>query len=173
MVIHEMLEAVSKDGNYAINLPLSLAGELDPGGVQTLADMGDWIEVNSEGIYDSSAWDVWGEGSVLMSAGNLGPEKARTPCTAKDIRFTTKDGAVYAYLMAWPTDGKVIIHSLGTPSGPISDVRLLGVEGKHPWKQTADGLAITLPSAPPGKFAFTFKVAGQNLRVNKPAPTAK
>ena len=63
MVIHQMLEAVSHDGNYAINIPLTPAGELDPGGVKTLQEMGDWMDVNSEGIHDSSAWDVWGEGT--------------------------------------------------------------------------------------------------------------
>jgi len=142
-------------------------------GAQSVGEDGDWMEINREGIYDSSAWDVWGEGSVLMSAGNLGPEQARTPYTAKDIRFTTKHGAVYAYLMAWPADGKVIIHSLATASGPISDVALLGAKGELPWKQTPDGLEIALPSAPPGKFAFGFKVTGQNLKANKSVPTGK
>ena len=79
--------------------------------------MGAWMDVNGEGIYDSGAWDVWGEGAVVMSGGNLGPGQAKTPYTAQDIRFTTKDGAVYAYLMAWPADGKVTIHALATPAG--------------------------------------------------------
>ena len=95
MVIHQMFEAVSRNGNYAINIPLTPAGELDPGGEQTLRDMGDWMDVNAEGIHNSSAWDVWGEGTVVMKHGNLGPEQAQTPYTAHDMRFTTKDGAVY------------------------------------------------------------------------------
>jgi alpha-L-fucosidase len=74
MVIHEMLEAVSRDGNYAINIPLRPDGELDPGGQKTLEDMGAWMDVNSEGVYGSSVWDVWGEGNVVMKSGNLGPE---------------------------------------------------------------------------------------------------
>ena len=173
MVIHEMLEAVSKDGNYAINIPLTPAGELDPGGTQTLEDMGDWMEVNGEGIYGSSAWDVWGEGSVVMSGGNLGPEQAGTPYTAHDIRFTTNHGAVYAYLMAWPTDGKAIIHSLGTASGRVAEVTLLGAKEKLTWKQTAEGLEVGLPSVPPSRFAFGLKVTGQDLKAGQSAPLAK
>jgi alpha-L-fucosidase len=173
MVIHEMLEAVSKDGNYAINIPLTPAGELDSGGVQTLEDMGDWMAINGEGIYDSSAWDVWGEDSVVMAAGNLGPEQAKTPYTAQDIRFTTKNGAVYAYLMAWPTGGKAIIHSLGTASGTVVDVTLLGAKEKLVWKQTAEGLEVLLPFAPPGRFAFGLKVTGNNLKVVRSVPQGK
>ncbi len=164
MVIHQMLEAVAKDGNYVINIPLKPSGELDPGAEQTLKDMGDWMELNSEGIYGSGAWDVWGEGSVVMGDGNLGKGQAQTPYTAKDIRFTTKDGAVYAWLMAWPQDGRVVIRSLGLAAGNISQVTLLGSKDQILWKQTADGLEVTLPSTAPCKFAYGLKVTGTNLK---------
>jgi alpha-L-fucosidase len=170
MVIHQMLEAVSRDGNYAINIPLTPAGELDPGGLQTLRDMGDWMDLNREGIHGSSAWDVWGEGSVVMKQGNLGPEHARTPYTAKDIRFTAKGDTVYAYLMAWPEDGKAVIRSLAVPAGKISEVVLLGSKERLDWRQTNEGLVVVLPTTKPGKFAFGLKVLGRGL---KPAPIAK
>lgn len=168
MVIHQMLEAVSKDGNYAINIPLTPHGTLDPGGEQTLKDMGDWMDVNSEGIYGSSAWDVWGEGKVVMGGGNLGSGQAKTPYTAEDIRFTAKDGAVYAYLMAWPNDGKEVIHSLRIGAGTISKVSLLGCREPLAWKQMPDGLEVTLPKEQPCKFAWCLKVSGSQL---KPVPT--
>lgn len=165
MVIHEMLEAVSKNGNYAINIPLSPKGELDPGGKQTLLDMGDWMDVNGEGIYGSHAWDVWGEGKVEMSAGNLGKSQANTPYTEKDIRFTSKEGAVYAFLMAWPSKGnKVMIRSLGSPSGVVSDVKLLGSKDPMVWSQTAEGLEVSLPPIPPCKFAYCLKVTGKDIK---------
>jgi alpha-L-fucosidase len=170
MVIHQMLEAVSKNGNYVINIPLTPAGELDPGGEQTLRDMGDWMDVNSEGIYGSHAWDVWGEGKVEMPAGNLAKKHAETPYTAQDIRFTTKDGAVYAYLMAWPKEGdKVLIHSLAIPAGTVSDVRLLGVKDPVVWKQTAEGLEVTLPATAPCKYAYCLKVSGKDLKASPSA----
>ena len=169
MVIHQMLEAVSHNGNYAINIPLTPDGELDPGGTQTLEDMGAWMDVNSEGIYDSSAWDVWGEGSIVMGGGNLGPAQAKTPYTGQDIRFTAKDGALYAYLMAWPADGKVTVHALATPAGKVSDVTLLGSKDKLEWEQTGDGLTLHLPAAKPCEFAYGLKVTGQSLKA-APAP---
>ena len=68
-----MLEAISRDGNYELNIPFKPTGELDPGGERTLNDMGDWMGINSEGIYNCSAWKVWGEGNIVMESGNLGP----------------------------------------------------------------------------------------------------
>ena len=163
MVIHQMLEAISRDGNYAINIPLRPSGELDPGGLQVLNDMGDWMDVNGEGIYGSSAWRVWGEGRVVMKDGNLGREQAATPYTGQDIRFTAKNGAVYAWLMAWPTDGKAVLRSLATGEGKVTDVRLLRGAGKLDWRQTADGLEVVLPAHKPCKFAFGLKITGNQL----------
>ncbi len=160
MVIHQMLEAVSHDGNYAINIPLNPHGELDPGGIQTLEDMGKWMDVNSEGIYDSSAWKVWHEGTVIMNHGNLSPSQAKTPYSSADIRFTTKDGAVYAYLMAWPADNKVVIHSLATTAGTVRSVTLLGDPNPVSFQQTAAGLEVTLPTQKPCDFAYCLKVVG-------------
>jgi len=180
MVIHQMLEAVARDGNYAINIPLSPAGELDPGGLQTLQDMGDWMDVNSSGIHDSSAWDVWGEGAVVMKGGNLGPEHAKTPYTGQDIRFTfrqssgqvlrqssgqaTKNGAVYVWLMAWPAEGQAVVRSLATGAGKITSVELLGCKEKLAWEQTDAGLVVKLPAVKPCQFAYGLKVTGENLK---------
>jgi alpha-L-fucosidase len=164
MVIHQMLEAVSRDGNYAINIPLSPAGELDPGGLKTLQDMGDWMDVNGGGVQDSSAWDVWGEGSVVMKQGNLGPDHAKTPYTGQDIRFTAKDGSVYAWLMAWPENGTATIRSLATPAGKVTSLELLGRKEKLDWKQTDEGLIVHLLGTKPCQFAYGLKVTGENLK---------
>ncbi len=163
MVIHDMLEAVSRDGNYVINIPLTPAGELDPGGRKVLEQMGKWMDVNREGIYDSSAWDIWGEGQVVMKPGNLGPEQARTPYTAADIRYTTRNQAVYAYAMAWPANRRLTLHALSSTAGAISKVSLLGSNQALAWHQTPEGLIVTLPAKPPCSFAYGLKISGVNL----------
>jgi len=168
MVIHQVLEAVSRDGNYAINIPLKPSGDLDPGGLKTLQDMGDWMDVNSEGIHGSGSWDVWGEGHVVMQRGNLGPDHAKTPYTGADIRFTTNNGALYAYLMAWPTDGKAVVRSLAEGAGTITEVKLLGSREKLNWQQTEEGLVVKLPAKKPCNFAYGLKITGTNLKAVKP-----
>ena len=125
------------------------------------------MDVNSEGIHDSSAWDAWGEGSVVMAHGNLGPAQAAKPYTGQDLRFTTKDGAVYAWLMAWPADGKATLRSLATPAGKVTAVTLLGSPENLQWQQTAGGLVVQLPAKKPCKFAFGLKIAGDNLKAQR------
>ncbi len=163
MVIHQMVEAISRDGNYIINIPLTPSGELDPGGEQTLNDMGDWMEINSEGIYNSWAWRVWGEGDVVMEPGNLGPKQAATPYTAKDIRFTVNNGNLYAWLMAWPDNNKVLIQSLSTDSGKVNSVSMLGSNEKLKWKQTTKGLEVALPAKKACKFVYGLKIQGKDI----------
>ena len=165
MVIHEMLEAVSRDGNYAINIPLTPAGDLDPGGRKTLEDMGSWMDVNSEGIYGSSAWDVWGEGNVVMKSGNLGPQQAATPYTSQDIRYTTKERKLYAYLMAWPKNhgDTVVLHSLATGSGRVTRVDLLGGKQNLNFTQNNEGLEVILPSVRTGEYAYGLRITGDSL----------
>lgn len=156
MVIHEMLEAISRDGNFVVNLPLTPDGELDPGGIKTLKEMGDWMDVNGEAVYDSYAWRTWGEGNVVMARGGLNKKQAETPYTGQDMRFTTKDGAIYVFLMAWPADGKVLIKSLANDH--VKNMKMLGSEEKLKWRHADDGWEVTMPQNKPCKFAYCIKV---------------
>lgn len=169
-LVRSLLEYISRGGNYACAVPVDPEGALEPKCLTMLQEMGDWMRVNSEGIYGSTAWGRWGEGRVVMPNGNLSQKQVQTPYTSEDIRFTAKDGDVYAWLMAWPEDGKVTIRSLGEAAGKITDVTLLGSSGKLEWKQTGQGLDVELPDQKPCQFAWCLKVSGANL---KAAPAEK
>jgi hypothetical protein len=85
-------------------------------------------------------------------------------CENHPIRHTqAKHGrAVYAFLMAWPGDGaRVEMKALGSGSSgaEIKGVALLGHPGELRWKQTADGLTVTLPDGRPCDHAFALKIA--------------
>jgi alpha-L-fucosidase len=162
MVIHALLEAVSRDGNFTINVSLTPEGELDPGGLKTLEDMGAWLAVNGDGIYGSHAWALWGEGTKAMPDGNL-QEKQAIYYTPQDIRFTVgKDGALYVFVMAWPEDGKLIVKSLaaGSPNytDEIGNIQLLGSDAKLKWLRDENGTTIFLPEKKPCEYAFALKI---------------
>ncbi len=61
-------------------------------------EIGRWLEVNGEGIYGTRPWHESGEGPTQVLEGAFTDTK-RTVFTSEDIRFTTKDGALYAHVM--------------------------------------------------------------------------
>jgi alpha-L-fucosidase len=65
--------------------------------------------------------------------------------------------------MAWPTNGKLTIHALANGNGTVQQVSLLGHQGNLDFRQTAQGLEITLPSKPPCNYAVALKINGASL----------
>ncbi len=166
-----MLEIVSRDGNYAVNVSLRPDGSLDEGSRRMLREVGEWMKINGEGIYGSSAWTIYGEGEPgqegglkTLPSGQLGKEQAEFRFGPHDFRFTIgADGAIYAFALAVPKPGtRVKIVSLGSDAGlmkqPVRSVMMLGSSEKLQWKRMSDGLEIVVPRRLPSQIAVTFKV---------------
>ena len=154
--IHLLVDVVSKNGTFLLAIPLPGSGELDDKASAFLDDMSKWMAINSECIYSTRPWVIYGEGpsvkddaTVKDSAGNpprgLGPN-----LTAGDIRFTTKGDVLYAIVMGWPESGKISIKALATNSanyqGDIGSVQMLGSSGNLEIARDENGLAVTLPA---------------------------
>ena len=74
---------------------------------------------------------------------------------------------LYAIALGWPKDGRLVIRSLAKPadgSGAISEVSLLGFNGKVDWQQTAEGLVVKLPAEKPNEFTCSLKIMGTDLK---------
>ena len=72
--------------------------------------IGDFVKVNGEGIYGTRPWKVYGEGPLKMRDGRQGEN--HKDFSPQDIRFTTKDGVLYAFVLAPPTED-IVIKTLG------------------------------------------------------------
>ena len=166
MVLQMLADIVSKNGNLLLNFPPLPDGTLDDDELKILGELADWMPVNGEAIFGTRPWKIYGEGPSKVKKGGGGNE-GKLAYTAKDIRFTTKDGVLYALALGWPEDGRLVVKSLATPAGKVSSVALLGHAGNLEWKQTDEGLVITMPEKKPCEYVFAFKIAGRNL---KPAP---
>jgi alpha-L-fucosidase len=125
------------------------------------------MTVNSEGIYATRPWKIYGAGPRTMPTperpGRMGfNERNRKDLTPSDVRFTSKGKTLYAFVMGWP--GKeAVIDVLSAQSehqpGKIHNVELLGHKGKLSGSQQASGLRVQLPEQRPPDFAVTFKIA--------------
>lgn len=167
-VIRYMLEIVSRDGVFGLCIPIAPDGSLDEACVKMLADVGEWMRVNGDGIYGSAAWKVLGEGEGgklnVLPGGRIGAHQANHRFRTSDFRFTMgRDGALYAWCMTVPEAGERLkIASLADGKGllekKVTRVELMGTDAELDWKQTPEGLEIVYPSSASLKTAVGFKV---------------
>lgn len=167
-VIRYLLEIVARDGSFGLSIPLRPDGSMDEACHEMLHEVGEWMRVNGDGIYGSSAWKVLGEGKDgklnTLPGGRIGQWQADHVFYNTDFRFTVgKDGMLYVWCMTVPKAGdKLTIASLGTNKGlfdkKIRSVELMGTEQSVDWKQNADGLEIVYPDSVDLKTAVGFRI---------------
>lgn len=172
-VIRLLADVVSKNGILVLNVPLRGDGSIDDAELQFLRDMAAWVAVNGEAIYGTRPWIVYGEGPTQFKSGQFNDQTVNK-FTAADIRFTTKDGVLYAIVMDWPGQ-ELLIRALASGSTLVSDdvkeVRLLGCNTPLAFKRDKEGLKISLPAQKPCDHVFAFKITG--FKTNAAADLAK
>ena len=169
-VIQLLLDIVSKNGNLLLNIVQTPEGDLETDVLNIVNGIADWMTLNSEGIYDTRPWKIYGEGPSTLKANEVKGRFAGLSDTrgfqADDIRFTTKGNTLYAYCLGKPTSD-IQINSLGKNSKfsdkKIVSVAMLGSNAKLHWKQKGNALIIKndfkIPVAevPVAGFKIEFK----------------
>ena len=163
-VIDLLVDIVSRNGNLMLNFPLPNSGELDYEERVILDEITKWMAINSEGIYASRPWKMFGDGPVATAPSGDGTrfnESGRRELTADEVRFTTKGDTLYAFIMGWP-EKLALIKPLAT-SSPLSppkirNVELLGYQDKVIWTQDEQGLTVVMPEQKPCDYAITLKI---------------
>ena len=163
-VIDLLVDIVSRNGNLMLNIPLPNSGEPDYEERVILDEITKWMAINSEGIYGSRPWKIFGDGPVASapaSARTRFNESGRKELTADEVRFTTKGDTLYAFIMGWP-EKLALIKPLATsspmPPPKISNVELLGYKDKVTWIQDEQGLTVVMPEQKPCDYAITLKI---------------
>lgn len=157
-VVRMLVDVVSKNGTLLLSIPQRGDGTIDDREVAFLEGLAAWTKINGEGIYGSRPWRVFGEGPTKIPAGRAGDEAIAF--TQEDIRFTTKDGLLYAFLLAEPT-GTTVIKSLGLgfPAGHrIKSLELVGSDEAIHWRQDAVALHIDRPSRLPAADVASYRI---------------
>lgn len=165
-VIDMLVDIVSRNGNLMLNFPLPNSGALDAEELKILDEITRWMAVNSEGIYGTRPWKIFGDGPVATAPPATGEsahfnENKRQDFTAEEVRFTTKGRNLYAFVMGWPVK-EAVIKPLSTKSSvaqvKVENVELLGFKGKVNWTQDEKGLTVQMPEQKPSDHAIALKI---------------
>ncbi|WP_298537498.1 alpha-L-fucosidase [uncultured Algibacter sp.] len=155
-LIDDLVDIVSKNGNLLLNVGPKADGTIPEDQKEILLEIGNWLAINGEAIYDTTYWKVFGEGPTEVKKGHHS-EGQNKNFTGQDIRFTQKNGKLYAIMMEWPENGQVLIKSLGGEN-KVTDVKMLGTSEKLKWSQNKDGLQVGIPLKKPCDYAYVLEV---------------
>jgi len=151
-LIKMFVDVVSKNGNMLLNVGPKADGTLEPLQVDRLKGLGEFLNTNGEAIYGTRHW-VAAEGE---SADGI------------DIRYTTKDNAVYAILMG-NHKSKLTIKDLRLQ--PDSKIKILGYDAEElKWAQDENGLHVYFPEKLPNSYARTLKITPEPYRLMQKKP---
>ena len=164
-VVKTFVDIVSKNGNLLLNIPLRGDGSIDEKEMAFLEAFKAWLDVHGVGIFGTRPWRVYGEGEVqTQNSGSFREnEKKQEALSAKDIRFTQKDGIVYAFFLGFPQEKTLSIHAMGkqaeTMTGlKIKKVSMLGTDKKVKWSQRDDALVLSMPDVPDTGLTVGFAI---------------
>ena len=129
-LIHNLIDASSKGGNYLLNVGPTAEGEIPAPSIERLEAIGNWMKTNGDAIYATKAspfrLQPWGR------------------CTTKYLPGAT---TLYLSVFDWPKDGKLVVpvsnkvtslHLLADPSRTFTstpspdDGQILNLTGDAP-----------------------------------------
>jgi alpha-L-fucosidase len=150
-LVQLLVKIVSRGGNFLLNIGPGPDGDWDPVAYSRLKDIGKWMAINGEGIYNS---------------------KPMTPYSTDNIYYTqSKDGTTkYAFYLseteAISLPEQVVLKNVATIKG--SKISLLGSNVKLKWKMDGNNTVISIPQAVAAKtmsqYIAVFKIKHSQQR---------
>lgn len=135
-LIRTLVDAVSKGGNYLLNVGPTSEGLIPEPSVERLKAVGSWMRVNHDAIYGTSASPfkrlAWGR------------------CTKK---VSSNGTTLYLHVFDWPTDGRLVVPGLKISAEKAS---LLANRKALATESGADGLTIFVPATAPDPISSTI-----------------
>ena len=161
-IIQNLIDIVSKNGTMMLNIGPKADRSLPEEDIYILKEIGKWLTINGEGIYDTKNWKIFGEGPTIIDEGHFSDSK-RAPYTCKDVRYTYKKGILYAFILKWPANGIVKMTNFAPEKKKVltgvKRIKVLGYNEIPSWEQLEEGLVIrteTIDSNFPVCFRIEF-----------------
>jgi alpha-L-fucosidase len=156
MLVRNLIDCASKGGNYLLNVGPTSQGLIPAPSLERLKQIGDWMNVNGESIYGTTA-----------SPFNKRPSWGR--CTTKVSGRTT---TLYLHVFNWPANGQLLVSGF---KNKIQKAWLLADKSRHKLavKNSDDGITLALPAVAADPISTTVVLRIKGPLVIQPQPEPK
>jgi alpha-L-fucosidase len=136
---------VSKGGNLLLNIGPGPDGRWHDEAYERLDEIGEWMQINKDAIYNSHGKPEFGEGK---------------------LRYTyMKDGSINVFYLADETEAEIpseiILGKLKVDQ--MSNIQIFGSNDALEWEKSGRKIKILIPESirknPPCDYAWVFKIS--------------
>ena len=139
-LVRMFVDIVAHGGNLLLNVGPNGDGTIPFIQAQRLLALGWWLRTNGDAIFGTRPWS----------------RTDGTTAEGHDVRYTTRDDAVFAIICGTPASEVV---ELDVTPAPGAEVHLLGHDVALAWSATATGSRVTLPLRPADGPAFALRLS--------------
>jgi len=182
-LVLQLIDKVSRGGNFLLDIGPDEHGKIPPVMQERLLQMGDWININGEAIYNTIRWKTasqWSEsnrdykpkhgGGDLLLKLTVDPDPGYA---LKEVFYTYNptSNALYAIMPKYPDNRQLVLKNIHL-SGDAK-ASFLSIKENLSWKQDNENVVITLPEYNPNKikapYAYVIKIGNYGRFSHKPA----
>lgn len=160
-IVCDMLDIVSKNGAMLLNVGPKADGSITEEDTRVLKGIGQWLKANGEAVYDTTYWQVFGEGPTEIVEGTFQDVK-REAYTTEDIRYTYKAPYIYAHVLKWPENNQVTLKRMCEKGkwfeGILDKVELLAYDNEVTYTRDEEGLKLSVEGTIETTYPVTFKM---------------
>lgn len=181
VLVLSLIDKVSRGGNFLLDIGPDEHGKIPPIMQERLLQMGEWMKIHNEAIYNTTRWRTpfqWSAGKTNYKAKDGGGDMMLKLTVDPDPGYAVKEcfftynpstNNLYALLPKWPGK-KFTIKNLLLNAG--TKIELLETHATLTWQQDGDDVTIAFPEFTPDKiksqYAFVIKINNTGAFAGRP-----